>query len=196
MNNATAKPAVKKKRFINPALQFAATWRVDSYDLRSFAANVQDLDARMKDEAGFFPIGQRIRFESEGVVVMPGSIDPVSMTSRGPIGEELSMTILQPFEKSLCTGYWSHVCKEKNDYGNSVMISEIWAWSAFYPERPAVWPDMKPVSYTLVHLGKLYNFEMWFAKDGDLMIGVHLDARAKDGGDSGIMAARLKRIKP
>jgi len=195
MTNSTARPSAKKERFANPSLQFAGTWRVHSYDLRSFNSEIPDIEAKMREEAGFFPIGQRIRFEARGMVVLPGSVDPLAMSGQGLTGEELEMTLLQPFEKKLCTGYWSYVCNKNSDYRDSVMISEIWKWTT-NPEPRATWPDVKPVSYTVVQLGKGYTFEVWFAKNGDLMISLLLYSHAKDGSDSGIMAVRLKAVEP
>ena len=195
LSNSVAKPAVKKPRYVNPALQFATTWRVDSYDLRNFTGEVRDIDAKMVEKAGFFPIGQHIRFEAGGEVVLPGSIDPVTMTAHGPTGPELEMTILQPFEKKLCSGYWKYVCDENSDYHRSFMISEISRWSRYYQERLVTWADVKPVSYTVMGLNKSHHLEIWFAKNGDLMIALHLDSPTKDGSDSGLMAVRLKAVE-
>lgn len=195
MNNTTAKPLQKKKKFESPAQQFAGTWQVDSHDFREFTAPQENVAAKLEREAGVLPIGQKVRFERTGSAALPGSIDPVSMKQVGPVGETLALTILQPFEKRLCDGFWSFVCDgPKKDYRDELIITEAEKWHRHVAERTAVWPDINPISYTLADMGKTYVLTAWVARNGDLVFPVLLDGPAKDGSDSAFMAVRLKRV--
>ena len=204
ISNANSRPSVKNKKFENPALQFEGTWRVDSYDFREFVEIPADLAIQLKNQSGAFPIGQRLRFELTGPAIISGNIDPATMKYEGPRGEGLNMTILRPFEHELCDSrLWSGLCEMKNkkDYSVDLMIGEIVNWTRGIPhEYVEVWNDVKPLQYTFLHLGKLYNFDTRVAKNGDIFIMVTVEGIVKDrgknvdtkgGADVGI---RLKRI--
>ena len=75
------------------------------------------------------------------------------------------------------------------------MITEISKWPDRLVEKRRIWEDIKPVKYTLVHLGKSYNFGVWVAKNGDMLLPVVLEGHIKGGGEAGVMGVRLKRIK-
>jgi hypothetical protein len=82
---------MKTKKFSNPATQFAGTWRVDSYDFREFESAPEDMENQIKKSGEFsdFPVGQIVEFVPTGIQVMPGTIDPATMTSDGPTGHTL-----------------------------------------------------------------------------------------------------------
>lgn len=189
-----AMPTLKKKKFENPALQFEGTWRVDSYDFREFDETPENLDEQLKDEASAFPIGQRIKFVWTGSEVMPGTIDPVTMKSNGPIGETLKMTILQPFEKKLCFNYWKFLCDGKEeDYVDGLMIN-MKRWDDRLKNKRKLWLEMNPIDYSFGHLGKSYGFNVWTAKNNDIVFSIVVDGQKKGGGDAARMGIRLKRI--
>jgi hypothetical protein len=195
MNNTTAKPLQTKKKFSSPAQQFAGTWQVDRHDFREFSAPQDDVAAKLAREAAVLPVGQKVRIERTGSAALPGSIDPVSMKLAGPVGETLAMTILQPFEARLCDGFWSFVCEgPKKDYRDELIITEAEKWHRHVAERTAQWPDIHPISYTLVDMGKTYVLSAWVARNGELVFPVLLDGPAIDGSGSGFMAVYLKRI--
>ncbi|MES2259984.1 MAG: hypothetical protein V4724_15785 [Pseudomonadota bacterium] len=192
-----ASSATKRKKFENPALQFVGTWRVDSYDFREFEAAPDDLENQLKSNAEAFPIGQRIKFAWTGSAGMPGNIDPVTMKFSGPAGETLRMTLLPPFEKKLCDrSHWDYLCDTpKKDHSDELMITEIEKWETHLVERRKTWADIKPIEYTFVHLGKSYNFNVWVAKNGDIVIPLVITGKIKGGGEATNMGIRLKRIK-
>ena len=185
MHDASAATPSKKK-FENPARKFEGTWRVESHDFREFVAAPADLASQFQNEAGAFPVGQRLRFTYTGSAALPGGIDPVSMRSTGPVGETLRMTLLAPFASQMCESkVWSQVCKgrEQHDYSDEVMIDEIVNWTRDIPKEYAeVWSELLPLQYSLLHLGKSYHVGARFAKDGDLYIMVTIDGRAKGRG--------------
>ena len=98
--SAEAKQPMKMK-YVNPAAAFVGTWRVDSYDTRDFDKLPNDLQDQLKEEAGAFPIGQRLKMDAPGPTVMPGSIDPSTMKS-DVVGEEVDITLLSPFVPEVC----------------------------------------------------------------------------------------------
>ncbi len=204
INGSDARPAIKKKKFKNPAFQFEGTWRVDSYDFREFVAVPDNLESKLKDEAAAFPVGQRIRFTWTGSAVMPGNIDPTTMKFSGPTGETLEMTLLQPFEKELCKrNHWDYLCgKWKKDYSDELMIDDITNWTrSIPPEYVKVWKDVKSLQYSLVHLGKSYHFDARIVKNGDIFILITIEGLVKGRGNAfdtmgvGDMGVRLKRIQ-
>lgn len=205
MNDAAAAATpLKNKKFESPARKFEGTWRVEAHDLREFVAPPADLATQLQNESGGFPIGQRLRFEYTGSAVMPGSIDPISMRAAGPAGTTLRLTLLAPFSPELCGNkVWSQVCKgtPQQDYKDEVMIDEIVNWTKEIPKEYAeVWPDMLPLQYSMLHLGKSYHFGARLAKNGDLFIMVTIDGRAKGRGKASDSDAKadvgihLKRV--
>lgn len=195
MNDTIAKPVQNKKKFESPAQQFAGTWQVARHDFREFNAPQENVAARLEREAAVLPVGQTVRIERTGAAALPGSIDPVSMKQVGPVGETLSLTLLRPFAKGLCDGFWSIACKDATkDYREELIITEAEKWQRHVAERTAVWPEILPISYTLVDMGKSYVITAWVARNGDLVFPVLLEGPAKDGSDSAFMAVHLKRI--
>ena len=187
---------MKKKKFESPAAKFVGTWQVDSYDFREFEEPPPNLAEQLKKEESAFPIGQRIRFVSTGSAIMPGTIDPVTMKSNGPIGDTLEMTILQPFEKSLCSSesFWKFACgSDLKDYPSELMISFM-EWSERTKEKRKLWADINPMDFFFEHLGKLYGFQVWTAKNGDILFSTVVVGHRKGGGKAGRIGIRLKKI--
>ena len=204
ISNVNSKPFVKHKKTTNPALQFEGEWRVDSYDFREFVSVPTDLLVKLKNEAGAFPIGQHISFESIGVVILPGGINPETMKYVGPQGEGLKMTILRPFEHELCERrQWSYLCEinYKEDYSGELMIDGISRWARDASEEDAkIWSDLKLFQYSFLYLGKSYSFNARVARNGDIFIMIAIEGIVKGRGrnpDSigwGNIGIRLKRI--
>jgi hypothetical protein len=183
------------KKFENPALQFEGTWRVDAYDWREFKGVPADLVNQLQVRAASFPIGQKIRFKWSGLSLMPGNYNPKEMEFDGPVGETLEVTILAPFENELCKGYWSYLCNlQQKNYVKSFMIVEIEKWDTADPEKRLMWPDIKPVEYSLVDFSKSHNIDAWFDKQGDMIFPIIVDGQSKRGADYGTLGVRLKRI--
>ena len=203
-NTIYASPPMKKKKFETPAAKFEGTWQVDSYDFREFVEIPNDLEKQLSDEVAAFPVGQRIRFESTGSAVLPGSIDPVTMTSPGPTGDTLNMTLLYPFVPEICKRkHWNYLCdgQSKKDVSEELMIDGVSDWTRNIPAPYAhVWDDVLKRQYSLLHMGKLYHFDARIGKNGDIFIIVTVEGLAKGKGnipdtvgmaDIGI---RLKRV--
>lgn len=188
-SSAWTTPIVKK--FENPAMQFLGTWEVKSHDFREFYGFPENLASQLQERASAFPIGMRIRFEWTGSAGMPGGIDLKTMQFTGPIGETMSMTILYPYLKKLCGGYWDFICDKNKDYSNNLMIVQIEKWSV--REREEMWPEIVPMEYSFAHLAKTYSFDAWVAKNGDLVFPIVLDGRSRDGDGFGIMGICLKK---
>ncbi|UOD31883.1 hypothetical protein INH39_09530 [Massilia violaceinigra] len=188
-NSAWTAPIVKK--FKNPAMQFVGTWEVKSHDFREFYGFPEDLERQLQERVSAFPVGMHIRFEWTGSAGMPGGIDLKTMQFSGPIGETLSMTILYPDLKKLCGGYWDFICDKNKAYSNNLMIVQIEKWSV--QEREAIWPEIVPIEYSLVHLAKTYSFDAWIAKNGDMVLPIVLDGRSRDGDGFGIMGVYLEK---
>ncbi|HEX8612065.1 MAG TPA: hypothetical protein VF800_12325 [Telluria sp.] len=193
LNIAQSKP--KMKRFENPAIQFIGSWHVDAYDFREFLEVPTDLEKQIKEYPASFPIGQILKIDWHGAVVMPGTINPQTGRSEGPVGEELSISFIPPLEKNLCAGYWDFVCKEgANGYVRSFMITEIYKWDAKDIRIANMWPEVKHVSYVLVALSKSHSFETWVTNKGQVVLPITLAGKTKNGKPFGVMGVILKRV--
>ena len=186
ISNANSRPSVKHKKAANPALQFEGLWRVDSYDFREFVGIPADLAIQLKDEAGAFPIGQRISFEATGSAIISGNIDPSTMKYEGPKGEGLTMTIQRPFERELCgRNQWHYLCEEnyKEDNFEELMIDEISNWTKdTRREYAEIWSDVKPLQYSFLRLTKSYHFDARVVKNGDIFIMITVKGFIKGRG--------------
>jgi hypothetical protein len=196
-NEAVA--AMKNKNIKNPAIQFTGVWRVEEYDFREFDSAPENLEEQLnaKHEYAGFPIGQIIEFRATGSVVMPGTIDPNTMKSNGPIGEGLTMILHSPFDKKLCArDFWREACAKPNvNFTSELIITEMTNWKKDLPEKYLnLWRDVAPIQYTFVNLGKMYNLDVWTVKNGDMMLNTLVKGRAKGGGDAAVLAIRLKRL--
>lgn len=195
-----AKPMANAKKFTNPATKFVGRWRVESYDFRAFLNAPEDIEAQIKagEEVSAFPVGQIIEFQSLGAEVMPGTINPTTMTSTGPTGEVLAMILEAPFAQKLCTRpYWKSACEaQEKPIRREVMITDIvnW-WKDAPPKYRALWADLEPLEYTFNHLGKQFSMEAWVAKNGDILFELLLKGNGLDGKPGGVAGVRLKRIK-
>ncbi|NHZ33003.1 hypothetical protein [Massilia rubra] len=183
------------KKFENPAVQFAGTWRVEAYDFREFSEIPSDLDTQLQRKSASFPVGQRLAIDCDGAVVMPGSYNTERMKFEGPVGEALSISFLMPLEKKLCTGYWNFVCSgDESELVNTFMIVEIFKWHAENIKSAKLWTNVKPVSYSWVSLSKQHSFEVWVTKGGDLILPIFLKGKGREGKTFGTMGVILKRI--
>ncbi|MCE3607080.1 hypothetical protein LXA47_26275 [Massilia sp. P8910] len=192
-NSTKARQPVKK--FENPAFQFVGTWSVVAYDWREFKSIPIDLNKQLSTRASSFPIGQKIRIKWTGLSFMPGNYNTEKMNFDGPIGEALEITILTPYEKDLCIGYWSYLCKEDpENYVRNFMIVEIEKWDSADRLTRSIWPDVKPVEYSLVDFSKSHNIDVWFDKHGDIILPINIDGKSTRGKNFGILGVRLKRM--
>ena len=203
LNNAAAASSPAKRKVENTAQKFEGTWQVEAYDVRDFVVAPPYLSSQLQKEAEGLPIGQRVRFERAGEVVLPGSIDPTTMTATGPVGAEMNMMLLPPYSAELCRHtVWYLACKSTTPSSNEVMIDAISNWrkdtSREYAEA---WDDLQPLEYSLLRLNKTFHFNVRFANNGDLFIMVLVDGRVKgrgtasDSDASAYVGVRLKRVK-
>ncbi|MDQ1834943.1 hypothetical protein [Massilia scottii] len=184
------------KNFESPAVQFVGSWRVEAYDFREFTSPPADFDAQLRGNAASFPVGQMLKVESAGAAVMPGTYNTEKMKFDGPTGETLRVTFLTPLEKNLCKGYWEFICSGgESEYEKNFMIVEISRWDADDIKSAKMWPNVKQLNYSWVSLSKQHSFNIWVAKDGELILPIFLEGKAKDGKEFGFMGVRLKRIK-
>lgn len=191
--SANAKPHMKK--FENPAVQFVGTWRVEAYDFREFSSMPTDLNVQLKEKAASFPVGQRLKIESDGTVGMPGTYNTDKMKFEGPVGEALSITFLAPLEKQLCIGYWDFVCSGgPAGLVEDFMIVEIYKWRTEDIKNAKLWRNVKPVSYSWVSLSKQHSFDVWGTREGNLILPIFLKGKGVEGKEFGFMGVVLKRI--
>ncbi|MDM5177976.1 hypothetical protein PO883_12320 [Massilia sp. DJPM01] len=191
-DSKNARAAVRK--FENPALQFAGTWRVDSYDFHEFKEVPPNIESQLITHAGALPIGQKIRMEWTGLSLMPGNYNSEKMDFDGPIGEVMKMTFLMPLGKNFCKDYWEHLCTDRPiNYTVSFMIVDIVKWKGVDRNNKMSWPDVVPVEYRLVDLSKTHNVDAWVARNGDLIFPIYIDGKSKNGSNFGMLGVRLKR---
>lgn len=192
-NIAEAKP--KMKKFENPAFQFIGSWRVDTYDFREFEEIPTDLNRQLREDAASFPVGQILRIDWHGAVVMPGTFNTETNKFEGPVGEELSISFMPPLQKNLCTGYWDFICSDgPSGYIKSFMIAEIYKWRKDDVRIAKMWPEVRHVSYNFVALSKSHSFETWTTNKGQLILPITLAGKAKNGKPFGVMGVILKRV--
>lgn len=199
MNLCMAKTVMNNAKFKDPATPFIGVWHVVSHDLREFEIPPENIEAQMTQEKEFagLPIGQIVRFDRGETQVMPGTIDPNTMRSAGPIGLVLEISLLPPFVEKLCTRpYWGEACKTpKKPLSSFAMITEITDWTkSASTKNKLTWGDIKKEQYHFNHLGKEYNFEARIAKNGDILLDIVLDGKTKGGGNAGLAGVRLKKI--
>lgn len=193
LNAAEAKQ--KMRKFTNPAAQFVGTWRVEAYDFREFLAVPDNLATQLEDSAASFPVGQKLKIDSTGAAVMPGTYNTEKNRFEGPVGETLLLTFLPPLEKTLCKGYWSSVCDgDVSETEKDFMIIEIYRWHADDIKLAKMWPEVKHLTYSLVSLNKQHSFKVWVAKNGKLILPIFIDGKSKEGKPFGDMGVILKRI--
>ena len=192
---SVAEAKSKMRKFDNPAFQFIGSWRVDKYDFREFLEAPTDLGNQLKEHPASFPIGQVLKINAHGLVVMPGTVNNATGELDGPVGEELSISFMPPFGNNLCTGYWDFVCKDgPNGYVRSFMIAEIYKWDAQDIRIAKMWPEVKHVSYVLVALSKSHAFETRFTTQGQIVLPITLAGKTRNGEAFGVMGVILKRV--
>lgn len=193
INNANARS--KMKKFENPAMQFVGVWRVDSHDFREFIRVPVDLDEQLQESAASFPVGQSLKIERHGEVVMPGTFNTDTMEFEGPVGEELSIKFLTPLNKRLCTGYWDFVCSGgKSEQVKNFMITDIRKWDADDIRSAKLWRGVKHVDYSWVSLNKSHSFTAWVTREGNIILPIFLKGEGKEGRNFGFMGVILKRV--
>lgn len=193
LNVAEAKQRMKK--FTNPAAQFVGTWRVEAHDFREFIAVPDDLALQLQDQAASFPVGQILRIDWDGQVVMPGTYNTEKNEFEGPVGEALSFTFMPPLEENLCKGYWDFVCQGGiSEYVKNFMIIGIYRWHSDDVKLAKMWPEVKHVTYSFVSLNKQHSFKVWVTKDGTLVLPIFLHGKSKEGKPFGDMGVIFKRI--
>jgi hypothetical protein len=194
-----AKPALKVNKFKNPAIQFQGMWRVDGYDTREFEKIPKDLEEQLDADRSIttLTLGVVVELVHTGRDVMPGTINPQTMTSPGPEGETLRLTIKRPFSTQLCAReFWTIYCKyPKEDYLYEFIITEITKWTSGELKRNSkLWSDIRPITYTFVGLDRRTVFEAWVAKSGDIIFPVSINVPDKKSQTSKILGIRLKKI--
>ncbi|NHZ94891.1 hypothetical protein [Massilia sp. CCM 8734] len=194
LNAAEAKQ--KMRKFTNPTAQFVGTWRVEAHDFREFFAGPDNLAIQLENQAASFPVGQKLKIESTGAAVMPGTYNTEKNRFEGPVGETLLFTFMSPLEENLCKGYWNSVCGGGvSETEKDFMIVEIYRWHADDIKLAKMWPEVKHVTYSLVSLNKQHSFKVWMTKSGKLILPIFLEGKSKEGKPFGDMGVILKRIE-
>jgi hypothetical protein len=200
-----------KKKFVNPATQFNGTWRVVSYDFREFDAAPEDLEKQlnaMEHEFAVFPINLELTLENNDSFVLPGSINPETMTSPLPSAENLWVKLPSSSVKMLCKrSSWEVGCRAPiKSFEKEFLMIQLYKWDkdwVAYDKNSRtkiayrkVWHDISPITYKFLDVGRTYSFDAWVAKNGDLLITISIDinsAQSKNP-DRRTLGIRLKRI--
>lgn len=183
-------------------LKIEGTWEVKRYDFRDFEqrgeAVPQDLEERLNANrslvAGSLPIGQRVQIKTLGPTAISGTLNPETLKPDLPLFEGVSFTVLPPYNPSLCgRAAWSHLCGSPEPDERDMVITEVIPWGEQGSPRKEWWPEVRPVTYTLVSVDKLLMLNLWQAKDGSILLENSV-AGSGAGGQYRTVAVWLTRL--